>query len=143
MHLIYRWWFSRRTELGSFYSSMSNTRVHTWPSMTLMEEFYPEMLCASLAVLKENVTVPAGKYGIPRGMPVLCFTKLRHEWWQVRIGYIWLAKVSGVVKKKLVDITNYFDPLSHKPDHLNQVLGFNENGEQGELNGQPVSDDPK
>jgi hypothetical protein len=29
---------------------------------------------------------------------------------QVRIGFIWLAKDTGVIKKKLVDMTNYFHP---------------------------------
>ena len=29
---------------------------------------------------------------------------------QIRIGYIWLAKDTGVIKKKLVDMTNYFNP---------------------------------
>ena len=29
---------------------------------------------------------------------------------QIRIGYIWPAKDTGVIKKKLVDMTNYFNP---------------------------------
>ena len=104
--------FPAALKLGDYYSSMSNSRVHTWPSMTLMEEFYPEMLCASIAVLKEDVTVPAGKY---RDCLKVCLFSVSRNFnmnnEQVRIGYIWLAKDTGVVKKKLVDMTNYFNPL--------------------------------
>jgi len=98
--------------LGSYYSSTSNARVHTWPSMTLMEEFYPEMLCANIAVVKEDVSVPAGTY---RNCLKVCqfFVSrnfnMNNE--QVRIGYIWLAKDAGVIKKELIDLTNYFNPL--------------------------------
>jgi hypothetical protein len=103
--------FPATLKLGSYYSSLSNARVHTWPSMTLMEEFYPEMICASIAVLKEDVSVPAGKY---RDCLKVCQFVVSRNFnmnnEQVRIGYIWLAKDTGVVKQKLVDMTNYFNP---------------------------------
>jgi hypothetical protein len=104
--------FPSTFHLGSYYSSISNARVHTWPSMTLMEEFYPEMHCASIAVLKEDVSVPAGKY---RDCLKVCLFSVSRNFnmnnEQVRIGYIWLAKDAGVIKKRLVDMTNYFNPL--------------------------------
>ena len=103
--------FPPALKLGSYYSSISNASVHTWPSMTLMEDFYPEMLCSSIAVLKEDVTVPAGKY---RDCLKVCLFSVSRNFnmnnEQVRIGYIWLAKDTGVIKKKLVDMTNYFNP---------------------------------
>ena len=103
--------FPPTLKLGAYYSSISNASVHTWPSMTLMEDFYPEMLCASIAVLKEDVTVPAGKY---RDCLKVCLFSVSRNFnmnnEQVRIGYIWLAKDTGVIKKKLVDMTNYFNP---------------------------------
>lgn len=103
--------FPPTLKMGGYYSSISNASVHTWPSMTLMEDFYPEMLCASIAVLKEDVSVPAGKY---RDCLKVCLFSVSRNFnmnnEQVRIGYIWLAKDTGVIKKKLVDMTNYFNP---------------------------------
>jgi hypothetical protein len=98
-------------KLGEYHSSITNACVHTWPSMTLMEEFYPEMHCSTIAVLKENVTVPAGNY---RDCLKICLFSVSRNFnmnnEQLRIGYIWLAKNAGVVKKQLVDMTNYFNP---------------------------------
>jgi hypothetical protein len=98
-------------QTGSYYSSISSASVHTWPSMTLMEDFYTEMHCSSIAVLREDVTVPAGKY---RDCLKVCQFILSRNFnmnnEQLRIGYLWLAKDAGVVREKLVDMTNYFNP---------------------------------
>jgi len=96
---------------GTYHSSITNARVHTWPSLTLLEEFYPEMHCGSVAVLQEDVTVPAGTY---RDCLKVCLFAVSRNFSmnneQLRIGYIWLAKDTGVIRKKLVDMTNYFNP---------------------------------
>lgn len=96
---------------GTYHSSITNACVHTWPSLTLLEEFYPETHCASLAVLQEDVTVPAGTY---RDCLKVCLFSVSRNFSmnneQLRIGYIWLAKDTGVIRKKLVDMTNYFNP---------------------------------
>jgi hypothetical protein len=96
---------------GAYHSSITNACVHTWPSLTLLEEFYPEMHCASIAVLQEDVTVPAGTY---RDCLKVCLFSVSRNFSmnneQLRIGYIWLAKDTGVIRKKLVDMTNYFNP---------------------------------
>ena len=97
---------------GAYHSSITNACVHTWPSLTLLEEFYPEMHCASIVVLKEDVAVPAGNY---RDCLKVCLFSVSRNFnmnnEQLRIGYIWLAKDTGVIKKRLVDMTNYFNPL--------------------------------
>ncbi len=104
--------FPATLSLGAYYSSVSNARVHTWPSMTLMEEFYPEMHCSSIVVAKEDVTVLAGKY---RGCVKVCQVTVSRNFnmnnEQIQIGYLWLAKDTGVVKKQLLEMTNYFNPL--------------------------------
>jgi hypothetical protein len=96
---------------GTYHSSITNACVHTWPSLTLLEEFYPEMHCGSVAVLQEDVTVPAGTY---RDCLKVCLFSVSRNFSmnneQLRIGYIWLAKDTGVIRKKLVDMTNYFNP---------------------------------
>ncbi len=96
---------------GTYHSSITNACVHTWPSLTLLEEFYPEMHCGSIAVLQEDVTVPAGTY---RDCLKVCLFSVSRNFSmnneQLRIGYIWLAKDAGVIRKKLVDMTNYFNP---------------------------------
>jgi len=107
-------------QLGAYHSSISNANVHTWPSLTLLDEFYPETHSASIAVLKEDVTVPAGTY---RDCLKVCLLNLSRNFnmnsEQLCIGYVWLAKDTGVIKKRLIDMTNFFNP--QRNNRINSV----------------------
>jgi hypothetical protein len=100
-------------EIGLQHNSVSYYRPGQWPSLTPMLDFYSEMRVSSIPVCIEDVTTPAGLY---RNCVKICLISVSKAFAmqreKIRVGFIWLAKDTGIVKQESISISNTFHPLS-------------------------------
>ncbi len=105
--------FPAQLEIGRLHTSFSHPRSFKPRSLTMFEENHPELLYASLPVCVEDVTVPMGTFRdcVKIGM-FYNISNFELMFDVVRIGYIWLAPDTGIVKEHVINLYNYSLPQS-------------------------------
>jgi hypothetical protein len=109
-----------RSAVGRLNHSMSYLRTTQWSSLQPLLDFYPEIETSSVIVGIEDVTVPAGTY--PDCIK-LCLSSVGRTFAmqreKIRIGFIWLARGVGEVKREGLSLSNTY--LEETPDKVLQM----------------------
>jgi hypothetical protein len=98
-------------KLGAFSVSRSHTLSRRWPSMSEMVVSDLELVYSSVPMGIEDVATPAGVF---KNCIKIALTSTARayavQFDVIRVGYIWLAPDTGIVKEDLVNMFNYAAP---------------------------------
>jgi hypothetical protein len=96
---------------GAFTYSRSYTISRRWPSMSEMAISDLELVYSSVPMGIEDVTTPAGTF---KGCIKIALANMARTYCMqfdvIRVGYIWLAPDTGIVKEDLINMFNYAVP---------------------------------
>lgn len=96
---------------GAFTYSRSYTISRRWPSMSEMAISDLELVYSSVPMGIENVTTPAGTF---KGCIKIALANMARTYCMqfdvIRVGYIWLAPDTGIVKEDLINMFHYAMP---------------------------------
>ena len=96
---------------GVFAYSRSYTISRRWPSMSQMAISDLELVYSSVPMGIEDVTTPAGTF---KGCIKIALASMARayavQFDVIRVGYIWLAPDTGIVKEDLINMFNYAVP---------------------------------
>lgn len=96
---------------GAFTYSHSYPICRRWPSMSQMAISDMELVYSSVPVGIEDVTTPAGTF---KGCIKIALSSVSRAYAVrldcIRVGYIWLAPDTGIVKEDLINMFNYAVP---------------------------------
>jgi hypothetical protein len=105
---------------GRLQQSLTYLRSAQWPSLAPMLDFYPESEINLVITGVEDVRVPAGDY---RDCLKLCISSVTRSFdmqrEKIRVGFIWLARGVGEVKREAVSLANAY--LDETPDYVFQT----------------------
>ncbi len=98
---------------GAFTVSRSHTVSRRWPSMNEMAISDLELVYSSVAMGVEDITTPAGVFKNCIKISLANMARAYAVQFDVvRVGYIWLAPDTGIVKEDLTNLFNYADPAA-------------------------------
>ncbi|MCX5905575.1 MAG: hypothetical protein NTV89_19365 [Proteobacteria bacterium] len=96
---------------GTFTYSRSYTISRRWPNMSEMAISDLELVYSSVPLGIEDVTTPAGTF---KGCIKIALANMARayavQFDVIRVGYIWLASDTGIVKEDLINMFNYTVP---------------------------------